>query len=584
VARLKDGVTPQAAQAELTAIAQRLAAAYPETNRGAGIRVVPLDEEITGRNTRLALWVLFGAVVLVVCIACANIANLLLARGGTRRREIALRAALGAPRSRIVRQFLTESVLLALLAGFAGLAVASASIPVLLSMAPSGIRRISEAQIDAPVFLFAFLVSLLAGVLFGAAPAIRFSRSNLNLSLRGGGHGSTSGADAGWGRHVLIVVETSLAMILLAGAGLLLRSFQAVSAVDPGFRADRVLGMGMSVTRDIPGDRTVAIFEEAIERIEGLPGVEAAGAIGEFFLGINPDHSVDIEGRPLDISEQRQLSRDPVTPGFFESLGTPLLAGRFFEAGDRAGSLPVAIVNKAMADHYWPGENAIGKRFRGAATAEVPWLTVVGVVGDMRRQAPDRAPVLQYFQPLAQRPRQYMILMVRGEIGSSGFVASIRDAVAEVEPSAPLYSIAPLSSKLEQRIAERRFQSWLLGLFSIAAVLLAAIGIFGLTQFAVSQRTREIGIRMVLGARGQDVATRMALRGVAPAAAGVLIGLAGALAASRLMQSLLYQTSPSDPLTYAGTACLLLTVAAVGCYLPARRAARVDPVSALRQE
>ena len=582
LARLKDGVTAGAAQAELSAIAQRLEAAYPDTNRGAGIRVVPLDLEITGRNTRLALWVLFTAVVFVLGIACANIANLLLARGGARRREIALRAALGARRGRIVRQFLTESALLSLLAGLAGLAVASALIPALVMMAPAGIRRITEAQIDAPVLLFALAVSLLAGVLFGVAPAIRFSRGNLNAGLRGGERGSSPGA--GWGRHALIVIETALAMILLAGAGLLLRSFLAVSAVDPGFRADRVLSMGMSVARDTPPERTVAIFEEAIERIEGLPAVEAAGATGELFLGLNPDHTVDIEGRPLDLSAQRQLSRDPVTPGFFETLGVPLLAGRFFDSGDRVGSLPVAIVNKAMAEHYWPGENAIGKRFRGAAAAEVPWLTVAGVTGDMRRQGPDRAPVPQYFQPLAQRPRQYMVLMVRGEIASPGFVASIRTAVAEADPSAPLYSISTLSSEWSQRIAERRFQSWLLGLFSVAALVLAAIGIFGLTQFAVAQRTREIGIRMALGARGQDVAARMALRGVAPAAAGIGIGLAGALAISRTMAGLLFGTSPSDPLSYAGTACLLLIVAAAGCYLPARRASRVDPVAALRQE
>ncbi len=586
VGRLGPNITIAQAQAEMNAIGRRLAAQYPTTDpdfAGFGVNVVPLLVQVTGRSTRLALAVLFGAVVVVLLIACANLANLLLARAAAREREIAVRAALGAGRARLVQQLMTESALLSLAGGALGLALAHAAIQALLSLRPASIPRLEEIRTDGAVFMFTVGVSLLASVLFGLLPALTISSSELQSSLKGGMRGATGVAGSRRMRGGLVVAEFALAVILLCGAGLLLRSFLRVQAVDPGFRPDHVLSLRIALHSSKEGDEIVNYYQQVLERVGSLPGVEATGLAEDVLQRRNPDLNVTVEGRPP--VAPIGLSDDSISSAFFRAMGVRLLRGRFFTDQDRRGSLPVAIINETMARHFWPGEDPIGKRFKaGGAQSATPWLAVVGIVADVRRQGLERQPIALYFRPFLQRPWVNMDLIVRTTPDPVALATAVRNEIYAVDKTVPVYSVTTLEQQIGELSSQRRYHTLLLSLFAALALVLAAIGVYGLLHYSVSQRTQEIGVRMALGARAADVLRMVIAEGLVLAALGVASGLLGALWVTEALSSLLFGVTPTDPVTFAVVALLLIAVAAAASFVPARRAARVDPMVALRYE
>ena len=581
IGRLKPHVTVDDAQAELGVIGKRLERAYPPTApdagdfAGFGVNVVPLTTQITGRDLPLALWVLLGAVLFVLLIACSNVANLLLARGTTRQREIAVRQALGAARARIVRQLLTESLLLAGLAGVLGLALAALGVRTLVVLGPPNLPRLEEVHIDPIVLAFTMGASLVAGVLFGFAPALRLSRAD-------GLGGRTSQVSAGGTRlrGSLVVVEFALSAMLLCGAGVLLRSFLRVQAIDPGFNARRVLTMRIDSPGNEPG--IVGFYQQVLARVAALPGVEAAGVIEDVLQRRNPDYGITIDGHTTQPSEP--LSADSISAGCFQALGVRLVRGRLFSDRDRGGP-PAAVINETMARHVWPGEDPIGKRFRETdALPKHPWYSVIGVVTDMRRQGLEREPIAQIFWPQFERPVGTMDLVVRTAADPTRLAAAVRREIQAIDKRTPVFNISTLEQRLDASIASRRFQTLLLGLLSAIAVGLAAIGIYGLMHYGVAQRTREIGIRMALGAEAGDVLRLILREGALLALIGLAAGLAGSLMVTRLLSRLLFQVTPTDPLTFAIVPALMAAIALAACFVPARRAARIDPLAALREE
>ena len=581
VGRLKPRVTLVAAQAELTVIGSRLAAAYSPPAPGAGdfagfgVNIVPLATQITGRDLPLALWVLFGAVLFVLLIACTNVASLLLARGAARQREIAVRQALGAARTRIFRQLLTESLLLAGLAGALGLALAVGGVRALTVLGPGHAPRLEEVRIDPRVLLFTLGALMVAGVLFGFAPALRLSRAT---GLGGGASDTSPGGNRLRGSFVII--ELALSAMLLCGAGLLIRSFLRVQAIDPGFRREHVLTMRV----DAPGSahQVAAFYQEVIARVAAVPGVEAAGVIEDVLQRRNPDYGITIEGRTTPPAEP--LSADAITPGCFRALGVQIVKGRLFADRDRGG-IPVAVVNETMARHVWPGEDPIGKRFRDAdAPPTDSWYTVIGVVTDMRRQGLEREPIGQIFWPHFERSAPTMDLVVRTAADPLRLATAVRHAVQTLDKHTPVFAISTLEQRVDASLSPRRFESVLLGLLSSIALALAAIGLYGLMHYSVAQRTREIGIRMALGAKGGDVVRMILRQGALVAAAGLGAGLAAALLVTRLLARLLFEVTPTDPVTFALVPAVTAVIALLACCVPARRAARIDPLVALREE
>ena len=596
VGRLKEGVTLEQARAELETIALRLAQQFPDTNTGWGVKLTPMLESAVG-DVRPILFSLLGAVGFLLLIACANVANLLLARATARAREFSIRAALGASRRRIVGQLLAESVLLAVLSGAAGVFVAETGMAALLSLAPDTLPRAAEISLDRTALAFAFGVSLLTGIGFGLVPAFQASRIDLNEVLKDSGRGLSAGGRRQRLRSALVVAEVAIALILLVGSGLLIHSFARLQKVNPGFVADHAYAVGLSLPwqKYATDEQRAAFVARAAERLASLPGVQSVGASqvvpftgGDYILGFL------IGGRPPPPpGEARSTNYYAVTPGYFTAMGIPLLSGRFFEERDAAGGPPVAIINESMAKKYFPGENPIGQRIHVTNGPET-FREIIGVVADVKHYSVDRETPLQTYEPFAQKPLDFMTLVVRlappvpgdptSAASSASLPAAIRSAIYSIDPDQPVASVRPLSDLLAASMARQRFAMSLFSVFSGVSLLLSAIGIYGVMAYSVTQRTAEIGIRMALGAQRSHVLHLVFAQGGRLIAIGVLVGLAGAFALTRFISSMLFDVSAHDPLTFASIVALLSAVATAACLIPALRATRVDPMTALRSE
>jgi putative ABC transport system permease protein len=590
VARLRTGVTLAKANAELEVLSKRLARAYPETNRE--IRrffAEPLHETYT-RDARSGLIVLMAAVAFILLIACANIANLLLSRATRRQREIAVRTALGAGRARIVRQMLTESALLAVGGGLLGILLADWCFNFLKNLIPVDLSRAVSLTLDLRVLGFAVLISLVSSFLFGMAPALQVSKLDLNDVLKEGGRGS-AGPRRRIFRNLLVVGEVALSLMLLVGSGLLLESFSRLRGLDPGFRSDHVL----TVRLEVPGTRygefakRSEFFERVLERVRALPGVKVAGFTSALPLtwdggtsGFTP------EGMALDPNISYDANNRVVTPGYFEAMRIPLRRGRLFDKSDGQDASPVAIINETMARKFWPNQDAVGKRFKfGSPQDKTSWSRIAGVVGDVRQMRLNEAPRQEMYFPYWQAKDNWMVprdLSIRTSRDPLSLAGAVRQAVWSVDRDQPVSNVMTLDDLLDQEVAQRRVQAALLGSLAALALILACVGIYGVLSYLVTQRTQEIGIRVALGANATAVFRTVAGQGMALAAIGIGAGTAAALALSRLLASLLFGVEATDPITYAGAVIVFTAVALLACYFPARRAARVDPMVALRYE
>jgi putative ABC transport system permease protein len=588
--RLREGVTTGQAQAELDAIARGLAEAYPAENRGRRFVLLGLHERLAG-DIRPALLVIFGAVGLVLLIACANFANLLLARSTARRQEVAVRAALGAGRARLVRQLLTESVLLSLAGGALGLVLALWGVDLLLALAPDSLPRVADVRVDPAVLLFTFGVSLMAGVVFGLAPAWRASRVDLHDALKEAGRAGGGGRSRQRLRGALVVAELALALVLLAGAGLLVKGFWRLRSVEPGFDAANVLTMRIELPEARYRDtRAQTEFRRrALEAVNALPGVEAAMVSEVPLGGSSLHHNFLIEGRPPAAEgDEPDLYSRSVGGDYFRVMGVPVREGRALDARDREGAPLVGVVNEAFAREYFGGRSPLGARVRWARMEGEPrWIEVVGVVGDVRHFGLHRPEEPAIYTPYAQslQPwKRWMNLVVRAEGDPARAADSVKARVWSVDPQIPLTKVRTMEEVAAGSVARQRFNLTLLAVFACAALLLASVGVYGVVSYAVAQRTHEFGVRLALGARAADVLRLVLRQGLVYAAVGVALGLAGALALSRVMESLLYGVSATDPFVYAAASALLAAVALLACLVPALRATRVDPVEALRYE
>jgi putative ABC transport system permease protein len=585
VGRIRPGVSFDQAQAEMSAVARRLDDQLPAAARNQGITVVPLSLYVVGPQPRLALWMLGGAVFCVLLIAAANVTSLSLARTTARAREMAVRAALGANAGRIVRQLFTESVLLAAVSGVMGTLLALWGIRLIRAVGPADLARLNEVNVDLRVLGWTLATTLLAGILVGLAPAMTTLRRDLRPSGEESGRSVSSGTFTRRIRRALVVSQFALAIVLLVGAGLLVRSWWYVSNVDAGFRPERVLVMGVSApTALVPGQRT-DLYHRVLEQIQSVPGVESAGIIDDMFSDNPREHVLTVERIDGTVSERLRLTRDEVSADLFRTLGTPLLRGRFFSIEDRPDAPMVAIVSDAMARRSWPGQDPVGRRFMfGARDSGAPWFMVVGVVGDMRRQGPEREALPQIFVSLAQNPPSRNVgLFVRTSSDDPlAMAGAVRAAVGRVEKNAAISGVAPLEQQLGSYLTQRRFQTSLLTGFSVVALLMAAVGIYGLIQYSIATRTREIGLRMAIGARPGDIFRMIISEGLTLSLTGVAIGLVGAFWLGGAGSSLLLGVTASDPLTFTTVSLLLTAVALAACYFPARRAMRLDPIRALR--
>jgi putative ABC transport system permease protein len=589
VARLKPGVTQQQAQAEMTTIAKRLEQQYPEDNTNVGIRLKALHDQKVG-NIKPALLVLLGAVGFVLLIACANVANLLLARAAARQKEIALRLAVGASRARLMRQFLTESVLLALIGGACGLALSVVGLGILKTFMPASISQANGIGIDPKVLLFTGLVSLVTGLIFGLAPATQASHFNLNDTLKEGGRDSGASRKGNRIRNVLVVSEVAVSFILLIGAGLLISSFLNLLKLDPGYRAENLLTAKIMLPENKYPDtaKRVAFFQELLRRVEALPGVESAAAGSNLPLTYHGDSMpIGVEGIPDPPPGQTpDVIYRTVSPGYFNTMGIRIVQGRDFTPQDRLESVRVAVISEKTARHYWPGESPIGKRLKpGSTTAQGPWREVVGVVENVRQNDFAADPKMQmyfsYEQVVSLTPNA---LVVRTKVDPLSLATAVRDAVWAIDKDQPVSNIRSMEEIVSTAVARQRFSTMLLGIFAALALVLAAVGIYGVMSYSVAQRTREIGIRIALGAQRGDVLKMTVMQGLRLVSIGVVIGLAAAFVLTRVMASLLFGVSATDPVTYLSIAFVLITVAAFASFIPALRATRIDPIVALRYQ
>ena len=594
VGRLRPGVTEKSVAADLEAVAKYESDNFPNmfpASAGFAFRARPYLEDIVG-DVRLPLYILLGAVGFVLLIACTNVANLLLAKAAPRQREIALRTALGARRFHLLRQLLTESMLLAILAGVVGVLLATWGTTALVALSPDSLPRAHEIGFDWRVLTFTSVVALMTGIVFGLMPAIWGPRVDLTEALKEGSRGATSGG--GRLRKSLVVAEVALSVMLLVGAGLMLRSFSRLRSVNPGFQTDHALTLRVSLP--VPNsqistadeDRFVSFFDRALARVSELPGVTAAGASNMIPLdGNGTDRLIDIEGYiPRDKADMPDAQNRQVTPGWFAAMGIPLTRGRLIERSDDNKAQRVLVVNDAFAKRFFPNGDAIGKRIRlGKLTAEFPWATIVGIAGDVRGFALDEPPEPTMYWPVAQiRATPSLAIVVRTQSDPAALASAVRNAIAEIDHTQPIYDMQPLDQLVAKSLDQRRFTLTLMLLFGVIALVLSAIGIYGVMAFAVTQRTQEIGIRMALGARAIDVLKMVVGSGMFLALIGVAVGLIGAFGVTRLMASLLFGVSPTDLVTFGFVTVGLLTVALLACYIPARRATKVDPLVALRYE
>jgi putative ABC transport system permease protein len=588
IAELRPGVTREQAQTEMTAIAERLEQSHPDSNQGIGVKVVPLNEQVVG-NVRAALLVLMGAVAFVLLIACANVANLLLARSSARQKEIAIRTALGASRRRIVRQLLTEALLLSMTAAVIGTLLSLWGVKAMLSLSHNNLPRVSEISVDVRVLGFTVGIALLTSVLFGLIPALQASKINLSESLKEGSRGLPGGRRSNQVRSLLVIAEVALSLVLLIGAGLMIRSLASLLKVDPGFKADSTLTMHIALLGSkYPGaNQQIAFFEEVTHRVETLPGVQSVGLISSAPLsgGVYAG-GFSIEGRVLT-SETDELVADRrmISPEYFNALGIPLLKGRGFSDRDDQASPGVAIVSESWARRFLPNEDPIDKRVKlGGRDSTRPWLSIVGIAGDVRDTALESDARPCVYIPYPQFPSSGMTLVVRTAFEPTPLISAIRDEVWTVDKDQPLTEVKTMDQYLADSVSPRRFNAMLLAIFASLALVLASVGIYGVISYSVTQRIHEIGIRVALGAESLDVIKLVVGRGMALVVVGVVIGLAGALALSRVMTSLLYGVSATDPVTFAVVSVLLVAVALLASYIPARRATKVDPMIALRCE
>jgi putative ABC transport system permease protein len=587
VARLKPGVGTAQAQAELNTIAARLEQQYPASNAGWGVRLLSLHERMVG-DVRAALWLLMGVVAFLLLIACANVANLLLARSAARQQEIAIRRALGADRQRLIRQFLTESVLLSLLGGVLGSLVAMWGVEVLAALTPGNIPRLDEVRLNWTVLVFTFAVSALTGVVFGLFPALHATNPNLTETLKEGGRSSTGGRSGNRLRNSLVVSEIAIALVLLVGAGLMVKSFVRLQEVDPGFHPERILTADLALPRAKYKEdaQITAFYDQFLGRVASQPGVEAVAAISALPLGGGGDVvSFEVEGRPAPPPNQVvDAEYRIITPNYFATMGIPLVRGEGFTPRHTSDVAGVMIINETMARRYFPGEEPIGKRINLGDPQRDPWRTIIGIARDVRHEGLDTAPYPQMYAPLAQFPRSAMTLVARVQGDPLALVPNMRGELRAIDRDQPLTNLRTMEQVLAQSIARQRFNMTLIAIFSVVGLVLASVGIYGVISYSVTQRTHEIGIRMALGAQRRDVLKLVLGQGILLALIGVGIGLFAALALTRVMSSLLFGVSATDPLTFGAVALLLATVALLACFIPARRAMRVDPMVALRYE
>ncbi len=588
VARLKSGVSLEQAQSELNVIARRLALAHPTDNNGYGVHLVSLAEDTIG-GLRPTLLALFGAVVFVLLIACANVGNLLLARTAARQKELAIRAALGAGRVRLVRQLLTESVLLALVGGGIGLVLALWGTSFVESIGSHVTPLLSGIKMDSRVLGFTMMISIVAGVFFGLAPALRVSKPELSESLKEGGRSSGTGSGRNRLRGALVVSEIAMALVLLICAGLLLKSVMRLRDVSPGFNSENLLTMNVA----LPGARypkpqdRAAFYKNLAERVEALPGVQAAGFTSVLPLSSNFDgRGLAVEDHPKPRGEELSVDLYTTTPGYQRAMSIATLKGRALSEQDTETSLPVALINETMAKELWAHEDPLGKRIKlvGSEGSQRPWHTVVGVVSDVRQYGLDKKAPMQIYLPESQYPTSLMTLVVHTSTDPNGLIAPVRNAVRAIDKEQAVYDIATMEQLLSDSISLRRFLMLLLIVFAGLALALAAIGIYGVISYSVTQRTHEIGVRLALGAQTFDVLRLIVGHGMMLALGGITLGLISALAVTRLMASLLYGVSALDPIVFAGVSLLLSAIALMACYIPARRATKVDPMIALRHE
>jgi len=585
VSRLKPGVSMLQAQTDMDTMNQRLAQNYVDTNTGWSVRLTELRESMVG-ELRTSLLILLGAVAFVLLIACANVANLLLARAAYRQKEIALRTALGASRMRVVRQLLTESVMLSIVSGVAGLALSLWFVKLLTAITPPDAPRFSEIGINWQVFAFTFAVTILAGILFGLVPALQTSRPNLNETLKDSGQrGSETGGRNRVG-SLLIVSEIALSFILLAGAGLLIKSFLHLRELSPGFNADNVLAMRLTLPpgKYKQGEPRAQIYQQLVDRVKQTPGVQSAALVLSLPLGgdsFNVGRGVIREGRPMTPEEQTNAQHLPISPDYFQTLQIPLKAGRTFTDGDNFQSTKVVIVNETMARTLWPNENPIGRRFTVWRDEKFP-REVVGVVGDTKSSL-DKEPGQQMYVPYAQDANWGSLsLVVRTAGEPTSLAGSVREAIRAVDKAVPTYNLKTLTDVVSTSAAPRRIPMLLLSAFAGVAMLLAMLGIYGVTSYYVTQRTHEIGVRMALGAQIVDVLKLVLRRAMWLALVGIGIGVVGAVAVTRYLTSLLFGVKPIDTVTFVAVAVVLAVVVFVACLVPARRAAKIDPLEALR--
>ena len=586
VARLKPGVALNSAQAEMSTIAGRLEQQYPDSNAGIGINLVPLHRQIVG-DIKPALLLLLVAVGLVLLIACANVANLLLARAAARQKEIAIRIAVGAGRARLIRQLLTESVMLAIVGGALGLVLAWVGLRVLIRINPANVPRLDEIGIDGYVLGFTMLVSVLTGLLFGLVPSLQASRPDLNETLKEGARGSTGGIGRQRVRSILVVTEVALTQMLLIGAGLMIKSFYSLQQVNPGFNADRILTMQVTLppVKYAEDTQITAFYEQALKRIEALPGVQAASAATSLPLtGNSLTRRFTIDGRaPASTNERLLATYFAISPDYFRAMGIRLVSGRSFTDQDRDKSQQVIIINDTMRRRFWPDEEPIGKHISIVAEAGLS-REIVGVVADVKHSSLDAESGLEIYEPYLQFPWSFMALAVRTAADPLRLAPVVRDEILAIDRGQPVYDVKTMAEIVGDSVSQPRLYMLLLGIFAAIALVLSAVGIYGVMNYSVNQRKHEIGIRMAIGAQPSDILKMVVGQGMLLASIGVGIGVVAAFFLGRIIEMLLFGVSGRDPVTFVGLPVVLVLVSLLSSYVPARRATRVDPMIALRTE
>jgi len=592
IGRLRHGVSFNQAQADLTNIAEGLAQQYPQYNRNSTAYLVAVDEQIVGRDVRGALWVLLGAVGFILLIACTNVTNLLLVRASGRQRELALRAALGAGTWRIARHLLTESLLLALLSGGAGLLIAAWGLSAIRYYGADQLPRLDEVQINGRVLVVTVGVSLLTAVLFSVIPVFKAARPDINEVLKAGAKNATSGGSLRLWRDSLVVAEVALGLVLLIGAGLMIRSFERLVNVNPGFDPRNVLMGRISMTRAVyeNTEERVRYVNQTLDRLKALPGVESAAFVAPMpFSGGNVGSDFRIEGRPKPQPGQEPTANNrSVTPEYFQAIKIPLLKGRYFTEQDKRGAVGVAIINETLAVSYFPHEDPIGRRITNVGAnqneGDPEQWEIVGVIGDVHHSSLTKPATPELYLPFQQNSWNWGNFLVRTTNGSTSLTRSFTNEIQSGDRTVPVTNVQPLTQAISDTVAQARFYTFLFALFGATGLILTITGIYSVISYTVTQRTQEVGIRMALGAQTRDVLRLIVGQGMATALIGVAIGLAGASALTRLMTSLLFSVTATDPLTFVAIPLMLTGVALAACFVPARRAAKVDPMVALRYE